>query len=53
MSLSIDLRASSWLSSSVLLTPLGANPACGVLSQNTVHLDGEEHDERQLLASSL
>jgi hypothetical protein len=35
MSLSIDLRASSWLGSSVLLTSQGKSFARGILSQNT------------------
>src|ERR1039457_6537373 len=52
ISLSIDLRASSWLGRAVLLKPPGAwicprilseELAHRVLSQNTVHLDGEEH----------
>src|ERR1017187_3224052 len=56
MSLSIDLRASSWLGRAVLLKPPGAwicprilseELAHRVLSQNTVHLDGEEHRDRK------
>src|SRR5579859_2545089 len=53
MSLSIDLRASSWLGSSVLLTPPGTEPAGGDLSQNTDHLGGEGRWVRQPLAPSL
>jgi hypothetical protein len=41
ISLSMDLRASSWLARSVLLTSTG-KVARGALPQNSVHLEGEE-----------
>ena len=51
MSLSIDLRASSWLGRAVLLTAQGG----GIFSQNKSVCAGEEHRESrfQPLASDL